>query len=164
VTPADPFVRHERGPWIDPPAAARIAGVDLIDYGRTGSSGVLIACGTGLMLSMMDAGPCLRWCVDYDAVGLSDRAKEMFIRLIDGVPEPLVITGWWTVTSPAAIVRGVQETRHKWGIWYHGNQPIGIPNWPLVDVLEMLGRKRCTPAVRGMTVAIPASVAGLAVR
>jgi hypothetical protein len=161
--PFDPFVRHERGLWIDPPTAARIAGVPIIDYGRTDSSGVLIAAGTGLMLSLMDAGPCLRWCVDYDAVGLGDRAKEHFLRLIDG-GDLLVITGWWTVTSPKAIRAGLDAMRHKWNIWYHGNQPLGIPNVPLADLIEILRRRRCTPQPPRLEVAIPASLAGLAPR
>lgn len=126
----------------------------IVDWGRRGSSGVLIGCGTGLSLGLMDLAPCLRWYVDFDAVGLGDREKEMFIRLIDGVADPLVIVGWWTVTSPAAIVNGLAATRHKWGIWYYGNREVGIPRVPLLDLVEVLKRKTCRPAAPGLDVSV----------
>lgn len=129
-----------------------------VDWGRPGSSGVLIGCGTGLSLGLMDVGQCLRWYVDYDQVGLDDRAKEMFLRLIDGVASPLVITGWWTVTSPAGIVNGLAATRHKWGIWYHGNRELGIMNWPIAELVAALKVKPCSPAVAGLRVRVAARV------
>ncbi len=138
------------------PTAARIADVPCVDWNRPGSSGVLVGCGTGLSMGLMDIGQCLRWYVDFDQVGLGDRAKEMFLRLIDGVGDPLVITGWWTVTSPAGIVNGLAHTRHRWKIWYHGNRDLGVPNFSIGDLVEMLRGAQCRPPAPSLRVRVAA--------
>lgn len=109
-------------------------------------------------MGLMDIAPCLRWYVDYDQVGLDDRAKEMFLRLIDGAADPLVITGWWTVTSPAGIVRGLAAIRHKWGIWYHGNRDLEVMNWPIAELVRALKVKPCSPPVESLRVRVSAQL------
>ncbi|HVZ20425.1 MAG TPA: hypothetical protein VG871_05150 [Vicinamibacterales bacterium] len=113
------------------------------------------------MLSLMDQAPCLRWCVDFDAVGLGDREKEFFLRLVDGC-DLLVIVGWWTVTSPKAIENGIAALRRPEAVLYHGNRPLGVRNVPLAELIEMLQMRECRPQPAGLTVAIPARIADLA--
>jgi hypothetical protein len=134
--------------WIDPPTAARIAGVPIIDYGRAESSGVLIAAGAGLGSALMDAGACLRWYADFDALRLEERSKEMFVRLLcEQPPDPLVVAGWWTVTSPVGLFAGLAAARDKSAIWFHGDRTVeGVSSLSLAQLCAQLQRKTCTRA------------------
>jgi len=134
--PPSVFVRHETV-QLGVPQCARIAGVPIFDYGPDRGQGLLVAGGTGLMLSLMDQCRSLRWCVDYDLVA-DERAKEWFLRLVDGEAWPLVVAGWWTVTKPGAIARGLSALRHRWRVVTHSNRDFGMPNLTLDELIWCL--------------------------
>ena len=55
---------------------AAAAGLDVIEYPGRQETSLLVCAGTGLMLSLMDECPRLRWCIDAD--GLSAEQLPRF--------------------------------------------------------------------------------------
>jgi hypothetical protein len=86
-------------------------GIELIEFPRA-SRGLLIAAGTGLMLSLMDQIPRLRWCVDAD--GFNNRQREAlpaWLRCVNNVTDFIVVAGWYCSTSPEPLARAVRAVR-----------------------------------------------------
>src|SRR3954469_7906895 len=68
-------------------------GIELIDFGRQ-ARGLLVAAGTGLMLSLMDQIPRLRWCVDADTFTARQQASLLdWLRCMDNVTDLIVVAG-----------------------------------------------------------------------
>lgn len=86
---------------------ARGYGVTLIDYAR-GSSGLLVCSGSGLMMSIMDHAPAIRWCCDYDC--LDARAQKNIGDVLlwaERLCRPLVVAGWFDPPDPQPIRRAL---------------------------------------------------------
>jgi hypothetical protein len=83
--------------------------VPLIDYRRPGD-GILIASGCGIMMSIMDLVPRLRWCVDADLMrALPPWRIEWFMTALDRNTEiPLLaVAGWFSLDSPRYLRAGL---------------------------------------------------------
>lgn len=96
-------------------------GVELIDYGRSGS-GMVLASGCGLGLALMDVVERCRWFVDVDRyrfAAVDWEAVGVHLSL-NGVSE-FILAGWFTIDVPRAfdafergIVRG-KVSRYEGG-------------------------------------------------
>ena len=117
--------------------ASRLYGVPLTDYeqldydehGHTGArgAGLLVSSGAGMMMSVMDCCPSLRWCVDVD--GLRDRRRVRvadFILCAERSASPLAICGWFSITDPRELVGAVRGLTRP-AIVYLGNLRLGLP-------------------------------------
>jgi hypothetical protein len=138
---------------IGVPQAARIAGIELHDYGRQGASGVLVTSGTGIMLGIMDVAPCLRWCTDLDAAK-GDRERDFFLRLIDGEAPVVAVAGWWTVSNPEPVRRALAQ--------YRRSRLVVHANVPLVEEGQATGLEALIAELQAIA-PVPASPPGLSV-
>ena len=84
--------------------ASKLYRVPLVDYERS-STGVLVGSGCGLMLSVMDSVQAFRWCVDVDH--LRDPDVASFLEAASFVVPFIGIVGWFTITRPETILRGI---------------------------------------------------------
>lgn len=85
-------------------------GIELIEFPDRPERSLLVCAGTGLMLSLMDQLPRLRWCVDADA--FNDRQREAlpsWLRCMGNVTELIVVAGWYCSTSPDPLARAVRS-------------------------------------------------------
>ncbi len=80
---------------------ARLYAIPLIDYERP-SNGLLLSSGCGLMMSVMDAVPELRYCVDVGPMK-SPRLKD-FLLFARRMVSPIGVVAWFSVTSPSKIL------------------------------------------------------------
>lgn len=101
--------------------ASRLYRVPTIDYGRPEATGLLIASGCGLMMSVMDAVSGLRWCVDFDALK-PDASLDSFLTVAAPGLSVIGMCGWFTITKPETI-RSV--TSREDVIVYGGNVRFG---------------------------------------
>jgi hypothetical protein len=86
-------------------------GIETIEFPRT-SRGLLVAAGTGLMLSLMDQVPKLRWCVDADGFGDRQRdALPAWLQCMQNVTSFIVVAGWYCSTNPEPLARAVRPLR-----------------------------------------------------
>lgn len=88
----------------------RVHGIDLIEYPDRPERSVLVCAGTGLMLSLMDACPRLRWCVDVDL--LTTRQREglsAWLACLNNVTNLIVVAGWYCSTNPEPLARAVRS-------------------------------------------------------
>lgn len=86
--------------------ASRLYGVPLIDYERPTARGLLVSSGSGIMMSVMDKVPSLRWCVDVDGLGRRARLAD-FLVIADAVVERIAVCGWFSITDPAPLRNAV---------------------------------------------------------
>lgn len=92
--------------------ASRLYGVPLIDYERPTARGLLVSSGSGIMMSVMDKVPTLRWCVDVDLLGPGARLAD-FLVMADALVERIAVCGWFSLTDPTplrAAVRALGRT------------------------------------------------------
>lgn len=80
---------------------AKSMGVPLIDYGSHRGAGILLSSGSGIMMAMMDACPCLRWCVDIDEPA---KDAERWLAQVSVEARPVVAVGWFSI-SPSDRMR-----------------------------------------------------------
>ena len=112
-------------------------GVDLIDYQREGSTGILFSSGCGIGLAIMDACPDLRYFVDID----SYRSKlidweSLAIVLSVASPRIVVLAGWFSLDRPyvlESIEKGLVASVSR--VFYRGGDR------PLIDALEEIYEK-----------------------
>jgi len=133
----------------------RMAGLDVCDYGRRDSSGVLVASGTGLMMGLMDAAPCLRWCLDLDT-SKDDRAKEFFLRLIQTEAAPIVIAGWWMISDPTPVRNALRAYQRVDHVLVHANVELSerVPSLDIDDLVSRLASWQSV-APREPTIRVP---------
>lgn len=56
------------------------------------------------MMSVMDACPVLRWCVDLDTLrSRSDTRIGDFLQMAERLAEPIAICGWFSISNPAPL-------------------------------------------------------------
>ena len=101
--------------------AAELAGVRLIDYRRAGE-GLLVSSGSGIMMAVMDAVPALRWCCDVDERATM-RGLRFFLRLLERDVAPFGVVGWFSITDPSELRRGLLEARARPVVY---TQPPGL--------------------------------------
>jgi len=98
--------------WTPPPrrsfsAAERDAfekcsagfGIELIDFERDGDA-LLVSSGCGIMVACMDEINRLGWCLDIDDVGCDARLWDFVSWCHYMLRMPILITGWFSLTSP----------------------------------------------------------------
>jgi hypothetical protein len=84
-------------------------GIELIEYPGRPERGVLVAAGTGLMLSLMDQIPRLRWCIDADGMTAAQReALTPWLACVNNVTDLIVVAGWYCSTNPEPLARAVR--------------------------------------------------------
>jgi hypothetical protein len=107
------------------PTLAGIYDVRAIDYGAHRGNGLLICAGTGLMLSIMDQTPRLRWCVDIDAIKVPPMIFGDWLRCAENCCEMIAAAGWFSATSPAALVHALGRLRRRPPVYvrYFGRAP-----------------------------------------
>lgn len=89
-------------------------GIELIEYPDRLERSVLIAAGTGLMLSLMDAVPRLRWCIDADGLSAPQREQlPAWLACIGNVVDLIVVAGWYCSTNPEPLARAVRSLNRK---------------------------------------------------
>lgn len=107
-------------------------GIELIEFPRA-SRGLLIAAGTGLMLSLMDQIPRLRWCVDADGFSVRQReALTAWLRCVNNVTDFIVVAGWYCSTNPEPLARAVRSV--NWARMLVYVQCRGVGDDPFVDM------------------------------
>ena len=84
-------------------------GIELIEFPDRAERSVLICAGTGLMLSLMDACPRLRWCIDVDLLSASQReGLSPWLTCLNNVTDLIVVAGWYCSTNPEPLARAVR--------------------------------------------------------
>lgn len=86
---------------------ARAYRVPVIDYQRRGE-GLLVSSGAGIMAAVMDAAPCLSWCVDVDELREGHRFAD-WLLWSERVATRIVIVGWFSITDPAPLRAAIRE-------------------------------------------------------
>lgn len=90
---------------------SRVHRIEPFSYDR-GERAILICAGTGLMLSIMDQCPSLRWCLDVD---LLDRAAlerlPAWATCVGNVTDLVVIAGWYCSTNPVPLASAARSIR-----------------------------------------------------
>lgn len=85
-------------------------GIELIEYPDRAERSLLVCAGTGLMLSLMDQLPRLRWCVDADGFDARQReALPAWLRCMGNVTDLIVVAGWYCSTNPEPLARAVRS-------------------------------------------------------
>jgi hypothetical protein len=107
-------------------------GIELIEFPRS-ARGLLVAAGTGLMLSLMDQIPRLRWCVDADTFNDRQRASlSDWLRCLNNVTDFIVVAGWYCSTNPEPLALAVRRLQWKRLLVYV--QCMGVGDDPFCDM------------------------------
>lgn len=108
--------------------AAALCGVHLVDYGKhRGSYGdrrggaLLIASGSGLMMSIMDAEPEFRWCCDIDVGGNAVDFAILASRTVGLIG----LAGWFSFHDPEPFREILRLPLACHVIAYGGNVALG---------------------------------------
>jgi len=103
---------------------SEVYGIEPFDYGRLNSRSILIAAGTGLMLSVMDQCPSIRWCLDVDILTQAQRANlANWLTCVGNVTERVIVAGWFSSTNPrplASAVARLRRSRLTCYVQFHG--------------------------------------------
>lgn len=84
-------------------------GIELIEFPDRPERQVLVCAGTGLMLSLMDRLPRVRWCVDVDGLRTEQRDHlSDWLCCLGKVTDLIVVAGWYCSTAPEPLARAVQ--------------------------------------------------------
>jgi hypothetical protein len=84
-----------------------------IDFER-GYRSVLLCAGSGLMLSIMDACPGIRWCMDVDLLDRAALARMPdWATCLGNVTEVMVIAGWYCSTNPVPLASAARSLRKR---------------------------------------------------
>lgn len=101
--------------------------IDAFDYHRPHARGVLVAAGTGLMLSLMDRHHSLGWCVDVDCLNAEEKDRLAdWLPCVANVREFIAIAGWFATTSPGPLARAAERVRRSklcCYVQFHGTGP-----------------------------------------
>jgi hypothetical protein len=118
--------------------ASRLYGVPLIDYERPNARGLLVSSGSGIMLSVMDKVPSLRWCVDIDGLSASARLGD-FMLMADMLVARIAVCGWFSLTDPTPLRDAVRALPRK-PIVYAGHIRLGAGDevQTLADFIDVL--------------------------
>lgn len=81
---------------------SRLYNVAVIDYGRPTARGLLVSSGCGIMMSVMDTVPSMRWCLDIDTLGPTARLAD-FLVMADALVDRIGVCGWFSLTDPAPL-------------------------------------------------------------
>jgi hypothetical protein len=82
-----------------------------IDFER-GQRAALICAGSGLMLSLMDACPDLRWCIDVDLLDAAGLARmPAWATCVSNVTDLVVVAGWYCSTNPVPLATAARSLR-----------------------------------------------------
>jgi hypothetical protein len=87
----------------------RVYGIEVYDYERDGR-GLLICAGSGLMLSLMDQCPGLRWCLDLDTLRPHQVAQlSPWLTCVHNVCELVAVAGWYSATNPKPLATALRR-------------------------------------------------------
>jgi hypothetical protein len=90
-----------------------------IEYRERPEPSLLVCAGTGLMLSLMDQCPRLRWCIDAD--GLSRDQQSAFSDWLTRVAPQLhliAFAGWYCSTDPRRIAQALRRLNGRFNPVY----------------------------------------------
>lgn len=106
--------------------------IEPFDYER-GQRAMLVCAGTGLMLSLMDACPDLRWCIDVDLLD-KEAIERMpaWVTCIGNVTKLMVIAGWYCSTNPIPLANAARSLRRSALLCYV--QCRGVGGDPFADL------------------------------
>lgn len=108
-------------------------GIELIEFPDRPMRSLLVCAGTGLMLSLMDQLPRLRWCVDADGFNERQRAAlPAWLRCMGNVTDLIVVAGWYCSTNPEPLARAVRSLNGERVAVYV--QCRGVGDDPFVDL------------------------------
>jgi hypothetical protein len=109
--------------WI-----ASYFGFQLHDYKRSGDA-VLIASGSGLMMTVMDAVPRFSYCIDVDNYRhITNRVPQLVSALDLNCNLALIgIAGWFSVDAPDQLCAGINKIRQTNCVSYSGGYRV-FPN------------------------------------
>lgn len=97
---------------------SRKFGIEAFEYDRPGDQ-ILIAAGTGLMLSIMDQCPGIRWCLDVDPLTADQKAKlGDWLVCVGNVMERVIVAGWFSSTNPKPLAEAVGRLRRARTLCY----------------------------------------------
>ena len=86
-------------------------GIEAFDY-RRGKSAILVAAGTGLMLSIMDQCVPIRWCLDVDTLTVEQKARlPSWLQCVGNVTQFVAVAGWFSSTNPKPLAEAVSALR-----------------------------------------------------
>jgi hypothetical protein len=84
-------------------------GIEVIEFPNRPDRSIAICAGTGLMLSLMDAVPRLRWCIDVDGLNREQlAAMTPWLTCIGNVTDLIVVAGWYCSTNPLPLASAVR--------------------------------------------------------
>jgi hypothetical protein len=87
--------------------AFRIAPIEFPDRAERS---LLVCAGTGLMLSLMDACPRLRWCLDADGLTSAQQSRLAPWLVWRGyLADFVVVAGWYCATNPRPLAEAVRR-------------------------------------------------------
>jgi hypothetical protein len=105
----------------------RVHRIPAFDYNRPDAPGVLVAAGTGLMLSLMDRHPSIGWCVDVDCLTIEEKDRlANWLPCVANVRDFIAVAGWFATTSPLPLARAVERVSPRklcCYIQFHGVGP-----------------------------------------
>jgi hypothetical protein len=104
--------------------ASRLYAVPLTDYGPARGDGLLVSSGCGMMMSVMDEVPALRWCVDLDAVHDKRSRIGDFLLVAETLASPIGVCGWFSISDPEPLRAAVRAMTRR-PIVYCGNIKLG---------------------------------------
>jgi hypothetical protein len=87
----------------------RVHGIEAIEFPDRPERRLLVCAGTGLMLSLMDQLPRVRWCIDCDGLRPDQReAMPGWLAALGNVMDQIVVAGWYCSTNPEPLARAVR--------------------------------------------------------
>jgi len=92
--------------------------VPVIDYERTGESSLLISSGSGIMLSLMDELPHLRYCVDIDEIINPEHRLADWMQWMGRLADQILIVGWFGLGNPKYLLEGLDMLPERRCITY----------------------------------------------
>lgn len=114
--------------------ASRLYDIEAIDYLDDGrcpygreNDWLLVAAGTGLMLSIMDIEPRFRYCLDVDTLpreAFTYRLPQWLVMMEANV-ERIAVAGWYSNPQNAAPLLGALQVLTRKTPVYIGGQPDG---------------------------------------
>jgi hypothetical protein len=71
-------------------------------YGRE-DDWLLVASGCGIMMSIMDAEPRFRWCVDIDSIRHPCAKLDQWLIGMEMLVSRVCVAGWFSITNPEQL-------------------------------------------------------------
>lgn len=108
-------------------------GIEPYEFEGRGGRQLLVSAGTGLMLSVMDHVPRLRWCIDVDTFTQEQKRNlPDWLACAGNVTERVIVIGWFCSTNPKPLADAAARLRATHRLVYV--QFHGVGNDPFRDM------------------------------